>query len=404
MLMHRRRAVVATAAGIAILASIGTAGAASHSQGNSSAVITGTFSDDCQDFEGHSSKDISHVVVDYVDPSKADYKDDSVNSPDYVIDGDDGDELKSVTIKSGTTTETFTCEPSEPKPECSDDVDNADPEDTLADEADPGCHTDGDATNTGSYDPNDNDETDEAGPAPQCSDDVDNADPEDTLADEADPGCHTDGDATNTGSYDPNDNDETDQATGTGSWTCRASVLRLQNSPLGALLGDPFEPLVANAADDPCADEDGGLIDTGETLTAPGFGTLRIRVLHAATSDDNGADASSGVANVTITDAVGAEILHVGVANAEAAGRCSGGNAVLSGSSEVVSLRIMGQGAAIPSDSPEDYDLGPLGVLHLNWQDSSAGVLTQRAVFLEGSPLGDLIIAEAIADFSGDPC
>jgi hypothetical protein len=354
MLMHRRRAVVATAAGIAILASIGTAGAASHSQGNSSAVITGTFSDDCQDFEGHSSKDISHVVVDYVDPSKADYKDDSVNSPDYVIDGDDGDELKSVTIKSGTTTETFTCEPSEPKPECSDDVDNADPEDTLADEADPGCHTDGDATNTGSYD--------------------------------------------------PNDNDETDQATGTGSWTCRASVLRLQNSPLGALLGDPFEPLVANAADDPCADEDGGLIDTGETLTAPGFGTLRIRVLHAATSDDNGADASSGVANVTITDAVGAEILHVGVANAEAAGRCSGGNAVLSGSSEVVSLRIMGQGAAIPSDSPEDYDLGPLGVLHLNWQDSSAGVLTQRAVFLEGSPLGDLIIAEAIADFSGDPC
>ena len=48
-------------------------------------------------------------------------------------------------------------------PECSDTVDNADAEDTLADSADPGCHTDGNAANAGSYDPNDDDETD--GPA-----------------------------------------------------------------------------------------------------------------------------------------------------------------------------------------------------------------------------------------------
>ena len=44
-------------------------------------------------------------------------------------------------------------------PECSDDVDNADPEDTLADEDDPGCHTDGDPDNPDSYDPNDDDES-----------------------------------------------------------------------------------------------------------------------------------------------------------------------------------------------------------------------------------------------------
>jgi len=105
-------------------------------------------------------------------------------------------------------------------PECSDDIDNADSEDTLVDSADPGCHTDGDANNPNSYDPNDNDETDfgtgGGGGSPECSDDIDNTDSEDTLVDSADPGCHTDGDANNSSSYDPNDNDETDDNNGNG--------------------------------------------------------------------------------------------------------------------------------------------------------------------------------------------
>ena len=87
-------------------------------------------------------------------------------------------------------------------PQCSDDVDNNDAEDTLADELDPGCHTDGNAGNSGSYNPNDNNETD----VPKCSNTGD--DDGDQLIDSADPGCHTDGNAGNSGSYDPNDNDE----------------------------------------------------------------------------------------------------------------------------------------------------------------------------------------------------
>lgn len=43
---------------------------------------------------------------------------------------------------------------------------------------------------------------------PQCSDGVDNDDPEDSDADRADPGCHTDFNANNSASYDPNDNNE----------------------------------------------------------------------------------------------------------------------------------------------------------------------------------------------------
>lgn len=46
----------------------------------------------------------------------------------------------------------------EKNPECSDSIDNEDPEDTLADKADPGCHTDGDVTNDASYDPEKNNE------------------------------------------------------------------------------------------------------------------------------------------------------------------------------------------------------------------------------------------------------
>lgn len=108
------------------------------------------------------------------------------NDGDGLIDGDDPDCVQ--------------------PPQCSDGVDNDDPEDTLVDAADPGCHTDGDPGNPGSYDPEDNDETD--GAPPECSDGVDNDDAEDTLADAADPGCHTDGDPNNSASYDPNDTSE----------------------------------------------------------------------------------------------------------------------------------------------------------------------------------------------------
>ncbi|MEX2294116.1 MAG: hypothetical protein WD691_10060 [Acidimicrobiales bacterium] len=67
--------------------------------------------------------------------------------------------------------------PSANAPECSDGKDNADTEDTLADEDDPGCF------NKGVYDPNDTDERNE------CNDGIDNDDREDDLIDALDPGC-----------------------------------------------------------------------------------------------------------------------------------------------------------------------------------------------------------------------
>lgn len=91
--------------------------------------------------------------------------------------------------------------------QCDDGADNDG--DGDIDAADPGCQGDDDD------DDDDNDDNDDGGgiddnegnSSPQCSDGIDNQDPEDTLADANDPGCVTNG------SYDPTDTNE--QNTGT---------------------------------------------------------------------------------------------------------------------------------------------------------------------------------------------
>jgi hypothetical protein len=55
------------------------------SRGKSAATINGAFADSCRDFAARSSKDISHVEIDYV--SGLVVKDESISSPDYAIDG-----------------------------------------------------------------------------------------------------------------------------------------------------------------------------------------------------------------------------------------------------------------------------------------------------------------------------
>jgi hypothetical protein len=101
-----------------------------------------------------------------------------------------GNKTAQVVVNSGTESATAACSNSvfvsNAPTQCSDLVDNADPEDFLADMADPGCTS-----------PSDNDETNVV-VVTQCSDGVDNTDPEDFLIDMADPGCTS-----------PSDNDET---------------------------------------------------------------------------------------------------------------------------------------------------------------------------------------------------
>jgi hypothetical protein len=80
----------------------------------SAATITGSFADSCRDFSAHSSKDISHVVIRYVDGRVV--KDECIRSHEYEIDGGAGDEIDLAIVKSGTTREEFDCVPSSRAP------------------------------------------------------------------------------------------------------------------------------------------------------------------------------------------------------------------------------------------------------------------------------------------------
>ncbi|MCA1683681.1 MAG: hypothetical protein LC708_00915, partial [Actinobacteria bacterium] len=111
--------------------------------------------------------------------------------------------------------------------QCSDTIDNDG--DGVADTNDPGCHSDGNAANAASFVPTDNDEANAAAPGggsggnddddddggdTECSDGRDNDG--DGVSDEDDPGCHTDGDANNPDSYDPDDDSEANGGGGGG--------------------------------------------------------------------------------------------------------------------------------------------------------------------------------------------
>ena len=82
--------------------------------GNSAATITGSFADSCRDFAAHSSKDISYVELHYAAGSVV--KDETINSPDWAIDGGPGEEIDFANVKSGTTIEEFACVPSNVAP------------------------------------------------------------------------------------------------------------------------------------------------------------------------------------------------------------------------------------------------------------------------------------------------
>lgn len=115
-------------------------------------------------------------------------------------------------IKTGSNIDTRTYD-FESSPVCSDGKDND--QDEAIDAADPGCHSDGNTSNSESYTPNGDSEVNtvviDTAPKPVCSDGSDNDG--DTLIDSADPGCHTDGNAGNAGSYNPSGTSETNVTT-----------------------------------------------------------------------------------------------------------------------------------------------------------------------------------------------
>ncbi len=80
----------------------------------SALAITGSFSDSCRDFTSHATKvgsqqgkDISRVEIHYTDGRVV--EDETIDRPDYSLDGAAGGEIDFVLVKSGTTRERFDC-------------------------------------------------------------------------------------------------------------------------------------------------------------------------------------------------------------------------------------------------------------------------------------------------------
>ncbi len=116
-------------------------------------------------------------------------------------------------IKTGlnTHTETYDFEPTLVEidtTECSDDSDND--ADGLNNQADPGCHSDGNVNNPNSYVPSDDNESNESS---ICSDGKDND--SDGLIDSNDPGCHDNNNLADP--WNPSDSDETNNIPTTNS-------------------------------------------------------------------------------------------------------------------------------------------------------------------------------------------
>lgn len=194
-----------------------------------------------------------------------------------------------------------------------------------------------------------------------------------------------------------------------GVFSCRASALNLVG----------VEPVVANPANVPCADDGKALAQADLNAAAL---SVKAKVLSATTDqtpDDptsappaagDNATANAKVDTTTIST-LGLTV-ELGVIKSEAAVRCvpSGGGLApqFSGSSTIASLKINGVPTTVGS-APVTIPL-VIGSLRLNSTETTATSVTQRAVVLD-TPLADVVIGEAHADIhgtgahpNGNPC
>jgi hypothetical protein len=201
-----------------------------------------------------------------------------------------------------------------------------------------------------------------------------------------------------------------------GSFSCRASAARLRTqSPLPNAL---VEPVVANDPDVPCRD------DSVELPSPPGLGPLSAQTMRATTTNGNQGSASASVTGATL-DLMGASTITLPVVglpvslpalglltiradqlSAEAGYTCQGTTPVASSSSKVGRITVNGIPIEVPSGgAPLDVNLGNLATLHLNQTVVEPGKITRRAFVLESALLGfHLVLAEAVADVTGNPC
>ena len=178
---------------------------------------------------------------------------------------------------------------------------------------------------------------------------------------------------------------------GGGSFSCRASALRVQSPIINS------EPIVANPPRVPCqTDFKQFAAVTVPPLVVAGLVTAQT-MLNPLGVPGGKADASAAVVNIT----VGGAVITATVLAASAQSGCAieNGMPLFTGSSQVVGLTING-GMPISVSNPVTIPANPLVTVYLNRQFiSNNSVITQRALEVYSQLLGtDIVVGEAIAD------
>lgn len=189
-----------------------------------------------------------------------------------------------------------------------------------------------------------------------------------------------------------------------GTFSCRASALAVRATLLS------LEPVVANPADSPCANDHHTLLSVGPVLgvSAQALDAATTTTPNPLPTAGESVHADATVASLSV-GLVPGHTIAVSTLDSHASVTCasSGGGLapVLAGHSSVASVTIDGHTTVVGS-APLTLTVGPLATLFLNRTITSAGVVTQRALELDvlGLSAATVIAAEAKAGLSATPC
>ncbi len=138
----------------------------------------------------------------------------------------------------------------------------------------------------------------------------------------------------------------------------------------------------------------------GQTLLKASVpGVLSAEVLHAATSGQGSRSSSeASVAELSVT--AGGNTVSAGFLMARAEAKCTGGNASVSGSSEIARLVINNDQTIVVSGAPNQTIPLPNGRVIINEQQSGSGDITVNALHIIVDGIADVVIASAHADIT----
>ena len=139
-----------------------------------------------------------------------------------------------------------------------------------------------------------------------------------------------------------------------------------------------------------------GGADEKSLLDASVPGLLTAEVLHAATvGQGNQSSSEASVAELSLS--AGGNNVSAGFLMARAEAKCTGGNASVSGSSEIARLTINDQ-TIVVSGAPNQTITLPNGRVIINEQQSGSGDITVSALHIIVDGVADIVIASAHAD------